>query len=201
MAAVSDDGGHYQVERSTAPKANKEPEIKDDPDTRLLREIRDCGTIDNPIHTSYPQQDNVSPDPLQRAREEQTISYTEPAKCKYCNRDEVVYLKSERRYSPKKDTEISNIAPYPYNWPIWLGIDALNTKRDRWGNYKEEFTGKIVPHICKVESLGQDDLRSFVREMVYEKLIDLDKWVKNEIKDIRETAMFKPVVWERKGNW
>lgn len=104
-----------------------------------------------------------------------------------------------------KDAMVSDVGNYPNNGPFWLPIDANATKRDRFGNFKADVTdehpGQVIYHHCKIQSLGEDDLRAFIQEMVYKNLINLEKWVRSEIKDIRETAQFRPVVWERKGNW
>jgi hypothetical protein len=134
----------------------------------------------------------VHPDPLEAMRAEQTREYTKPAKCEWCGYEYVVFRKSDERFSPKKDRMVSNVGRYDY--PIWVPIDATLTKRDRWGNYRNEIT-EVQIHRCQVERMGEDDLRKCAKHM-FERQVEFEKEIAWKFEQLRKEAILKEFVVE-----
>jgi hypothetical protein len=139
------------------------------------------------IQTTYNSE--VDPDPKRAFELEHKIDYTNLAKCKFCSSsDNVVFRLSDTIYSPKLGRDKSVLTKNSY--PIHVPIDSVNTARDRFGNYQQEFTGEVVPHICPVEKMGSDDFRRFV-EAMYEQQIEFQRQVLWEQVQLRKDAVLK----------
>ncbi len=182
--------GDYKVDPSGKNLRNEVPEVNEDQAlTELKAEARAQSSLGRPYEIDG--RPNPAFLPREVIMQNAKIDFTEPEICPFCKKGQVVFRKSDTKFDRVNGKKIS-IVEATGGWPIWIPIDSTSSGKNYFGNYGDDL-GNVKTHICSVETMGEDDLRAFVKHN-YEKQVEFEKWVREQLKDIRETAMFKPMV-------